>query len=324
MDMKASIRGWDIVERDPFGRIVSMTAWPATVSDLRPYTLLVPVDGSPSSLSAIDVALQLADQKPNAELHVLNIQVVGGSDEWDDQTERQGLLDTQGVRDILAMNEANYQLHIATGIPSKIIHEYARQHNVAEVVMGFHGGNRLQRLMLGSVAMDVAEKLAIPVTFVKSRDHMGKFPAEWVNWLVPCDGSPSALRALRYAISHASGLTSKPKLYLLNIRQHEVASSEKPSAIDRTSQQSVPRNHQTDGARQCDAAFALLEEVQQPFVFRVEVGDPAKKILEAIEYYGCGHVAMGSRGLGVLGGLVLGSVSQSVVQHAGIPVTLVK
>ncbi|KAF0143923.1 MAG: hypothetical protein FD153_398 [Rhodospirillaceae bacterium] len=298
MDMKTKMMVWDIVERDKYGRVLGMTSWPHKASDSRPSIFLVPVDGSPTSLSAMNVALRLADQRPNAELHVLNVQLLGGNDVLDNSVERQGLLETEEVRDLLALNHESYQLHIATGVPAQVIHDYSCVHNVAEIVIGTRGMGNFQRLLLGSVAMDVISNSLIPVTLVKSRDRAGSLPAEWIAWLIPFDGSPAALRAVRHAIRHVGHLESKPILHLLNVRSYNAADIEK--------------------------AIGLLEMAKLPFDVHVEAGDPANKILEAIEQYGCGHIAMGSRGLGTLGGIVLGSVSQSVVQHAAIPVTLIK
>ena len=49
---------------------------------------------------------------------------------------------------------------------------------------------------------------------------------------------------------------------------------------------------------------------------RIVDGDPAKAILEAAEEEGANLIVMGSRGLGTLKGLLLGSVSQKVSQLA--------
>ncbi len=298
MDMKTRMMEWDVVERDKFGRVLSMTAWPHKASDSRPSVFLVPVDGSPSSLSAMNVALRLADQRPNVEVHVLNVQIFGGNHALDDSVERQGCLETKEVRDFLEVKQESYQLHIATGIPAEVIHDYSCVHNAAEIVIGTRGMGNFERLLLGSVAMDVVSSSLIPVTLVKSSDLAGSFPAEWIDWLIPFDGSPAALRAVRYVIQHVSHLESKPILHLLNVGPYIAADIEK--------------------------AANLLEMAKLPFDVHVEVGDPANKILEAIEQYGCGHIAMGSRGLGTVGGIILGSVSQSVVQRAPIPVTLTK
>lgn len=53
-------------------------------------------------------------------------------------------------------------------------------------------------------------------------------------------------------------------------------------------------------------------------------GQPAPAILEYAEESGCDLIVMGSRGLGGLREVVLGSVSHHVVQHAKVPVLIVK
>ena len=50
----------------------------------------------------------------------------------------------------------------------------------------------------------------------------------------------------------------------------------------------------------------------------------AEAILEEAETHHCDLIVMGTRGLGRLAGLLLGSVSQKVVQHARCPVLLVR
>lgn len=324
MDMKTRVMDWDIVERDKYGRTFSLTAWSRKTIEGRPSIYLVPVDGSPASLTALNVALRLADQRPNAELHILNVQLLGGDDALDDSVERHGLQETEKARYFLDLNQENYQLHIAIGTPARAIQDYARTHNVAEIVIGSHGKGYFQQLLLGSVAMDVVSNSVIPVTLVKASDRAGSFPAEWTNWLVPFDDSSAALRALRHVIQHVSQLESKPELHLLNVRPYGATDAGKPLAVDWIAAQPLPVSHQQKDEEVFEKAIDLLETAKLPFNIHVKVGDTADKILESIEELGCGHVAMGSRGLGTLSSIVLGSVSRSVIQRAAIPVTLIK
>ncbi|WP_337844630.1 universal stress protein [Thermus sp.] len=53
-------------------------------------------------------------------------------------------------------------------------------------------------------------------------------------------------------------------------------------------------------------------------------GEPAGAILEAAHAEKADLIVMGTRGLGALGGLFLGSQSQKVVAHAPCPVLLVR
>lgn len=53
-------------------------------------------------------------------------------------------------------------------------------------------------------------------------------------------------------------------------------------------------------------------------------GNPAEAIIEVATTRGSNLIVMGSRGLGRLAGLVLGSTSQKVVSHAPCPVLIVR
>lgn len=308
MDMKLGSAKWDEIERDAFGRLARMSTWlgPAGTR-LYSRRILVPVDGSPASLRALHIALQMGDQHPEAELHLLNVQLHAGNDSLDDTLERQGLRETATARALLDKFGKGYCLHLTAGVPAEAIRAYACMHGMAEIVMGSHGAGPLERLMIGSVAMDVAEHSTLPVTLAKADCRVGEFPAHWVDWLVPIDGSDNALRALEYLVGHLIHFAEKPQLQLLNVQPGHAC----------------PRS-QMDGEAVCADAIALLNAEKVPFSLHIKVGDPVANILETIAKTGCGHVVMGSRGLGLLGGFTLGSVSQAIARRAAVPVTLVK
>jgi nucleotide-binding universal stress UspA family protein len=53
-------------------------------------------------------------------------------------------------------------------------------------------------------------------------------------------------------------------------------------------------------------------------------GEPDKEILRAAEAFGVGLIVMGSRGLGAISRMLIGSVSDSVVRHAHCPVLVMR
>lgn len=53
-------------------------------------------------------------------------------------------------------------------------------------------------------------------------------------------------------------------------------------------------------------------------------GDPAGEIMKAAEEHRVDLIAMGSRGLGQIGGLIIGSVSERVLHSAPVPVLIVR
>ena len=71
---------------------------------------------------------------------------------------------------------------------------------------------------------------------------------------------------------------------------------------------------------------AVLDVGKVPGEIHTEMieGSPAEAIIEVAKARHCDVIVMGSRGLGRLAGLVLGSTSQKVVSHAPCPVLIVR
>ncbi|HYM91819.1 MAG TPA: universal stress protein [bacterium] len=79
------------------------------------------------------------------------------------------------------------------------------------------------------------------------------------------------------------------------------------------------------------AGRAILDQTNKAFagvdarVTRVyRRGDPTAEILKAGQEHKADLIVMGSRGLGQIGGLILGSVSERVLHGAHIPVLIVR
>jgi Universal stress protein UspA and related nucleotide-binding proteins len=77
-------------------------------------------------------------------------------------------------------------------------------------------------------------------------------------------------------------------------------------------------------------ASKLLKEAESAargivrFKAELAYGAPGPVILEYARACGCDLIVLGSRGLGKLREMLLGSVSHHVVQHASVPVLIVK
>lgn len=91
-----------------------------------------------------------------------------------------------------------------------------------------------------------------------------------------------------------------------------------------------PNLQQAINARLMEAQEILRKAVEAvgdvPAEIHTELieGDPAESIIEMAKTRESGVIVMGSRGLGGLVGLVLGSTSQKVVSHAPCPVLIVR
>src|SRR5690606_7100102 len=68
----------------------------------------------------------------------------------------------------------------------------------------------------------------------------------------------------------------------------------------------------------------LIEQAGDACTEKVIVGPVVETIIKYAKEHGCDQIVMGTRGLGRVGSLVLGSVTTKVISLSPIPVTLVK
>ena len=127
--------------------------------------------------------------------------------------------------------------------------------------------------------------------------------------LVPFDGSPSAVRAIQHVIALARA-GHQSEVFILNAQA--VSSDADPESAERT------------GKNILEQANELLGRHTIPSTSCVLTGKPAEVILTAVQRYDIDLIVMGSRGLGTLASVLLGSVASNVVQQSAGPVTLVK
>jgi nucleotide-binding universal stress UspA family protein len=136
--------------------------------------------------------------------------------------------------------------------------------------------------------------------------------------IVPVDGSESSLHALGVAIDRV-GLGSA-SLHLLNV-QLPIASGMVRMFV---SQEAIDRYHAEESERALGSAKAWLERVRVPYKQIVRVGHPYEIIADYANPENNDEIIMGSRGLGMIGTLTLGSVAAKVIHIATVPVTIVK
>jgi nucleotide-binding universal stress UspA family protein len=72
------------------------------------------------------------------------------------------------------------------------------------------------------------------------------------------------------------------------------------------------------------AARALLDTADVPYDCEIGQGDAAQVLIEMAERFDCGAILMGTHGSGWLASTRLGGVALSVLQHAQVPVTIVR
>ena len=137
--------------------------------------------------------------------------------------------------------------------------------------------------------------------------------------LVPFDGSPLSERALERAITKQPG-DKISVLYVIDpmLAVYEAEAKGLPAAstwYDRMQERADEIcTDATDQAadRDCEITTAT------------EIGRPARTILKYADEHGIEHIIMGSHGRVGVPRLVLGSVTENVIRHAPMPVTVVR
>lgn len=131
--------------------------------------------------------------------------------------------------------------------------------------------------------------------------------------LLPVDGSPTSLAAVRHALQlRADGLDAS--YVLLNV-QEPPSLYEVVVAHDAEVLSDVRR---AAGVDLLAGAEALLQAAGAEWESEVAGGEPGALIVELLENYGCDAVVMGA------GEASLGSVAEAVLRHAPVPVTVVR
>lgn len=136
--------------------------------------------------------------------------------------------------------------------------------------------------------------------------------------LLATDGSENARRATEAVIELATGL-SIPSVLVV----HVVGTAPSESQLVRAGLD-VHALLEEEARRAARPTLDLLDGAEVPYTLRAALGDPAAVILGLVERESVDLVVLGSRGLGALSGLVMGSVSQKIVQLAPCPVLIVK
>lgn len=131
--------------------------------------------------------------------------------------------------------------------------------------------------------------------------------------LVPMDGSAAALRALRHVARHRRDV----QVIVANVQ---------PALLPSTfiSKRMIAEHQAAQAEEALKAARDLAARLRLDATFYVRSGDPAAELGRIAGETGAAEIVMGTRGLGRLGGLLLGSTATKLVQLAPVPVTLVK
>lgn len=193
------------------------------------------------------------------------------------------------------------------GPPALVLQE--RSTEAGMLVLGSRGHGGFGGLLAGSTAVSVTAHAHCPVVVVRDGQAATSGPV-----VVGLDGSDAARVALGFAVERAA----QRDVPLRVLRVWEPSGDRwAPPGFD-------PDEVTTDERAAAEQELARWRETfpDVPVELRVCPGNPAALLVEASRE--AQLVVVGTRGRGGLRGMLLGSVSQQLVQHAHCPVAVVR
>jgi nucleotide-binding universal stress UspA family protein len=137
--------------------------------------------------------------------------------------------------------------------------------------------------------------------------------------LVPLDGSPASDRAVKHVVSKADS-RADVEIHLLHVQPallpQDAPEIARPGLGARLASDDLDRTFGT--------ARRALEQAGIRYITHHVHGDAAHEIAFYADIHGCDEIVMGTRGLGSIRNLLMGSVATKVLHLVKVPVTLVK
>ena len=137
--------------------------------------------------------------------------------------------------------------------------------------------------------------------------------------LLAVDGSKYTKKALAFLVNHESLVNSNDELFVLNV-QLQIPGRVKSML----GSAEVAAYHREEGDKVLDPIKKFLDKHALNFRCASVVGHPVEEILKAAATEKSHLIVMGTRGHGVIGRALIGSIAQRVVSDSDIPVLLVK
>jgi nucleotide-binding universal stress UspA family protein len=139
--------------------------------------------------------------------------------------------------------------------------------------------------------------------------------------LVPIDGSKNSFEALSHAVALARSFDAEITILYVSVLSQQVP------LYDQVKGTKIPANASTDPVNYAKEIITeALKHVPEGMQVQTynELGEPHIAITDFAKQNGYDIIIIGSRGLGAISGLLLGSVSAYVVHHSQCPVLVVK
>ena len=223
------------------------------------------------------------------------------------------------TRTLLAPRWPEAEVRVSEGDPREEILTMAEEWGADLIVVGARGLGAFKGFLLGSVSQAVTRHAHCPVLVVKGS------LAPLKSAVIAVDGSPDSLHALNFLSSLP--LKRRLKIILLGVVKPFRFPTTAPGFIRGALKAAQGELHR-EWEKEMEAVLARAAPDIEGKVDRVErlvtFGNPGEEIVSTAIERGADLIVIGARGLGGVGRLLLGSVSEKVLSSSRSPVLVVK
>ncbi len=294
--------------------------------------IVVPIDGSPLSDSALDLALSIA-REAEAEVaccHAVETRavfdaaptfgVLADPNRAIDELKNQGEAVLAEARAKAAVAGVPLTTHFVLNEPVSATIKVAEEWAADVIVMGTHGRKGFEHLLLGSIAEGVLRSCSIPVMTVRdgARESHTGWPFERI--LVAVDDSGPAEAAA--AVALAFGERQNTRLIFCT-----VIAADPPADLSTSytyDARAFREELQLAAKRLIDPLKIWADEHHIAAETLVVEGDAVTEIQRAAEAARADLVIVGSHGRRGLRRLCMGSVAETLVRSSAVPVLVVR
>jgi nucleotide-binding universal stress UspA family protein len=292
-----------------------------------PNAVLVPLDFTPFAEQAIAVGTSLA-RRLGAPLHLVSVQeplpvaVTAEAGPYGVDLERKVRSDLSRylARTIEATKAAGADARgtVLDGDAADEIAEYVASHDVGLVVMTTHARKRLSRWVLGSVADRLLRRVRVPVLLL----HPSELPqpTRFRRFLLALGGEADG--PILEAALALGRLEPDPEYVLVRVAEPPVPLLTPLAASpSRLGQPHTTRDVEVHERAYLQQIETRLREAGHQATWRMAKGrNIPEQVLDLADETGADCIVMGTRGLGGIERLLMGSVAEKVVRSAALPV----
>jgi nucleotide-binding universal stress UspA family protein len=139
--------------------------------------------------------------------------------------------------------------------------------------------------------------------------------------LLAVDGSKHSLKTLDWVIKHLGDARRKPQIELVTVH---LPLPKLPNMGKVIGKAQIERFYREEGEDSIRPAKRKLERAGVPYRHRLLIGPVAETLARHAKASGCDLIVAGTRGMGGLGNLILGSTATKLLHLADRPVLIVR